>query len=228
MNYQQTFKIGLKQGCLFYALSTLLLAIQFGSYIIGSTVLDFMDFEGWVFFIASSVSHASQFALIPYLLGTIVLACRCHKSAMAVQIVGVILLCILNYLNSQVYGIYHFHINGFVLSMVFGEGAGEIFNFSILLYLKEIALFLIVAAIVVSVWYASHRIWQWKKKAYAWFVAGCFIGCTLYAHIWHIYASFYQHQSVMKSAHCCLITSLHPPTASYWSMDLNLLREWAM
>ena len=89
MNYQQTFKIGLKQGCLFYALSTLLLAIQFGSYIIGSTVLDFMDFEGWVFFIASSVSHASQFALIPYLLGTIVLACRCHKSAMAVQIVGV-------------------------------------------------------------------------------------------------------------------------------------------
>lgn len=164
MNYQQTFKIGLKQGCLFYALSTLLLAIQFGSYIIGSTVLDFMDFEGWVFFIASSVSHASQFALIPYLLGTIVLACRCHKSAMAVQIVGVILLCILNYLNSQVYGIYHFHINGFVLSMVFGEGAGEIFNFSILLYLKEIALFLIVAAIVVSVWYASHRIWQWKRR----------------------------------------------------------------
>lgn len=89
-----------------------------------------------MFFIASSVSHASQFALIPYLLGTIVLACRCHKSAIAVQIVGVILLCILNYLNSQVYGIYHFHINGFVLNMVFGEGAGEIFNFSILLYLN--------------------------------------------------------------------------------------------
>lgn len=105
MNYQQTFKIGLKQGCLFYALSTLLLAIQFGSYIIGSTVLDFMDFEGWVFFIASSVSHASQFALIPYLLGTIVLACRCHKSAMAVQIVGVILLCILKL--PQLSGIWH-------------------------------------------------------------------------------------------------------------------------
>lgn len=29
-----------------------------------------------------------------------------------------------------------------------------------MLYLKEIVLFLIVAAIVVSVWYASHRIWQ--------------------------------------------------------------------
>lgn len=217
MNYQQTFKIGLKQGCLFYALSTLLLAIQFGSYIIGSTVLDFMDFEGWVFFIASSVSHASQFALIPYLLGTIVLACRCHKSAMAVQIVGVILLCILNYLNSQVYGIYHFHINGFVLSMVFGEGAGEIFNFSILLYLKEIALFLIVAAIVVSVWYASHRIWQWKKKAYAWFVAGCFIGCTLYAHIWHIYASFYQHQSVMKST--TLLPYYFPTSANRFLLE---------
>ena len=58
----------MKQGCLFYALSTLLIAIQFGGYMIGSTILDFMDFEGWVFFIASCVSHASQFALLPYLL----------------------------------------------------------------------------------------------------------------------------------------------------------------
>ena len=208
MSYQQTLIKGLKQGCLFYALSTLLLAIQFGCYIIGSSILDFMDFEGWIFFIASCVSHASQFALVPYLLGTIVLACRCPKSARVVQIVGVILLCILNYLNSQVYAIYHFHINGFVLSMVFGEGAGEIFNFSILLYLKEIALSLVVAAVVIAVWYASHRLWLWRKKAYAWLIAGCMIGCTLYAHLWHIYASFYQHQSVMN-------TPIAPPITTW-------------
>lgn len=160
MTYKNQLINGLKQGFLFYAFSTILIAIQFSFYIVGSPILDYMDFEGWVFFAASCVSHASQFALLPYLLGFLVLLCRFPKTARVVQIVGVVLLCVLNYLNSQVYAIYHFHINGFVLSMVFGEGAGEIFNFDALLYLKEAGLFAIVAAIVVGVWYLSHRVWQ--------------------------------------------------------------------
>lgn len=142
-----------KQGFLFFAFSTLLIALQFGLYITDSSILELMDLEGWLFFITSCISHAAMFALIPYLLSLIFTFCRCTKTARIVQIVGVVLLCIINYLNSQVYAIYHFHINGFVLSMVFGEGAGEIFNFDIMLYLKEIALFLVVAAIVVGVWY---------------------------------------------------------------------------
>lgn len=158
MTYKNQLINGLKQGFLFYAFSTILIAIQFGFYIVGSPVLDYMDFEGWVFFAASCVSHASQFALLPYLLGILVLLCRCPKTARVVQIVGVVLLCVLNYLNSQVYAIYHFHINGFVLSMVFGEGAGEIFNFDALLYLKEAGLFAIVAAIVVGVLSVASRV----------------------------------------------------------------------
>lgn len=110
-----------------------------------------MDLEGWVFFAASCVSHASQFALVPYLLSLLFLLCRYRKTALVVQIIGVVLLSVLNYLNSQVFSIYHFHINGFVLSMVFGKGAGEIFNFDILLYLKEVGLFAVVAAVVVGV-----------------------------------------------------------------------------
>lgn len=176
MTYKNQLINGLKQGFLFYAFSTILIAIQFSFYIVGSPVLDYMDFEGWVFFAASCVSHASQFALLPYLLGFLVLLCRFPKTARVVQIVGVVLLCVLNYLNSQVYAIYHFHINGFVLSMVFGEGAGEIFNFDALLYLKEAGLFAIVAAIVVGVWYLSHRVWLLRKKAYVWLVAGIFVG----------------------------------------------------
>lgn len=101
-----------------------------------------------------------MFALIPYLLSLIIIRFRWYKTARIVQIAGIVLLCIINYLNSQVYAIYHFHINGFVLSMVFGEGAGEIFNFDIMLYLKEIALFVVVAAIVIGIWYASYLLWK--------------------------------------------------------------------
>lgn len=208
---------GMKQGCLFYALSTLLIAIQFGGYMIGSTILDFMDFEGWVFFIASCVSHASQFALLPYLLAILLLLCRLPKVAKVVQVVGVILLCVLNYLNSQVYAIYHFHINGFVLSMVFGEGASEIFTFSPWLYVKEAALFVVVAAVVIAVRYLASWIWKKRKKAYAWWVAGAFVGCTLFAHLWHIYASFNLHQSVLKSA--TLLPYYFPTTADRFLME---------
>ncbi len=217
-NYRQQLIRGLKQGCLFYAFSTLLIAVQFGSYITGSSMLDFMDFEGWIFFIASCISHASQFALVPYLLAAILLACRLPKTAVVVQFIGVVLLCILNYLNSQVYAIYHFHINGFVLSMVFGEGASQIFTFDTLLYVKEAVLFLIVAAVVGCVWFLSRRLWLKRHKAYAWAVAGTFVGCTLYAHLWNIYAAFYQHQSVVKSA--TLLPYYFPTTAS------GLLLDW--
>lgn len=160
MNYKSLIIKGIKQGCLFYAFSTLLITLQFGLYITDSSILEMMDLEGWLFFITSCISHAAMFALIPYLLSLIFTFCRCTKTARIVQIVGIVLLCIINYLNSQVYAIYHFHINGFVLSMVFGEGAGEIFNFDIMLYLKEIALFLVVAAIVVGTWYASYLLWK--------------------------------------------------------------------
>ena len=201
-----------KQGFLFFAFSTLLIALQFGLYITNSSILGLMDLEGWLFFITSCISHAATFALIPYLLSLIFTFCRCTKTARVIQIVGVVLLCIINYLNSQVYAIYHFHINGFVLSMVFGEGAGEIFNFDIILYLKEIALFLVVAAIVVGTWYASYFLWKKRQKAYAWTIAGCIIGCTLFAHLCHIYGAFYQQPSVMKSS--ALLPYYFPTTSN--------------
>ena len=201
-----------KQGFLFFAFSTLLIALQFGLYITDSSILELMDLEGWLFFITSCISHAAMFALIPYLLSLIFTFCRCTKTARVIQIVGVVLLCIINYLNSQVYAIYHFHINGFVLSMVFGEGAGDIFNFDIMLYLKEIALFLVVAAIVVGTWYASYFLWKKRQKAYAWTIAGCIIGCTLFAHLCHIYGAFYQQPSVMKSS--ALLPYYFPTTSN--------------
>lgn len=46
MTYKNQLINGLKQGFLFYAFSTILIAIQFGFYIVGSPVLDYMDFEG--------------------------------------------------------------------------------------------------------------------------------------------------------------------------------------
>lgn len=212
---KDSFLSALKRGFLFYVLSTLLIAIQFGFYIVGTTVLDFMDFEGWLFFMASCVSHASQFALIPFLAYVILSACKLRRLAVVTHVALVVVLCIVNYLNMQVFALYRFHINGFVLNMFFGDSAGEIFTFDTMLYVKEFAYFLLLAAVVIGLWWLSTMAWRRWHRAFAWLFAGIFVGCTLFAHGWHVYASFMQHQSVVKSAR---LLPYYFPTTAYGFM----------
>ena len=112
----------LKKGFLFYALSTIAMALLMMNFIKSSSVLELMDFEGWIFLIVSCISHASQLALVPFLVFAILVGIRLPRVATVVQAIVTALLIILLYLDSQVYALYHFHINGFVLNMVFGGG----------------------------------------------------------------------------------------------------------
>ncbi len=185
---------------LFYAISSLFLAVMFCTYMIGSPVLSSMDFEGWVFFIASAISHASMFMLIPYLLALPFHLLGWRKTAMWVQGVLVSLLFILNFINEQVYAIYKFHLNGFVINMLTGPAAGDIFTFDAALYFKEICLLLLVVCLAVVSYMLSRYVYAKKQKAYALPIICTFVGCTLFAHLWNIYADFYQHRSVAKSA----------------------------
>lgn len=201
-----------KISFLFYALSTLLLAIMFGTYIIGSTILQLMDVEGWSFFVASCVSHASQIALIPFLISLIPALLGFRRTAAWVQGVLMTVILVINYLNEQVYALYRFHLNGFIINMVTGPAAGDIFAFDAMLYVKETLIFLLLAALVAGVWFLASYIYKIRSKAYVWMIAGTFVFCTLFAHVWHIYADFYQHQSVVKSGQ--LIPYYFPTTSS--------------
>ncbi|MDE6150845.1 MAG: arylsulfatase, partial [Prevotella sp.] len=56
---------GMKIGFVYLMLANLLFAIQLFSFMNG-IVASVMDFTGWLFFIASCVSHAACLALIPF------------------------------------------------------------------------------------------------------------------------------------------------------------------
>ena len=191
---------GLACSFLFYAFSSLFLAVMFCTYMIGSPVLSSMDFEGWVFFIVSAMSHASMFMLVPFLVALPFNLFGWRKVALSIQGVLVSLLFVLNFINEQVYAIYKFHLNGFVLNMLTGPAAGDIFTFDAALYFKEICLLLLVVCLAVVAYVLSRYVYAKKQKAYALPIICTFIGCTLYTHIWNIYADFYQHRSVAKSA----------------------------
>lgn len=189
----------LRQGFLFYCLSTILLAAMFGTYIIGSEVLKVMDIEGWLFFAASCVSHAAVIALVPFILTLLPYLLGYGRVAGTIHVTLMSLLIIANYVNEQVYALYRFHINGFIINMMTGPAAGDIFTFDIKLYIKVIALFLLLAGMVVGVYFLSRYIFRKRQKAYAKAFIFFFLGCTLFVHVWNIYADFYRHQSVAKS-----------------------------
>ena len=140
----------MKLSFLFYAFSSLLLAFMFCTYMIGSSVLSSMNFEGWVFFVVSAISHASMFMLVPFLVALPINMMGWRKTALGIQGVLVALIFVLNFINEQVYAIYKFHLNGFVFNMLTGPAAGDIFTFDTALYLKEVGLLFLVVLLRVS------------------------------------------------------------------------------
>ena len=72
----------LSEGFIFYAISTLTIAIQFLFYLIHSPRLAMMDVGGWMFYITAACSHAALWALIPYIVSLIVaITVRRHQAA---------------------------------------------------------------------------------------------------------------------------------------------------
>lgn len=139
----------LSEGFIFYAISTLTIAIQFLFYLIHSPRLAMMDVGGWMFYITAACSHAALWALIPYIISLIVaITVRRHQAAAITHIILVSLLNILAYIDGSVYSLYKFHINGFVLNLLVGEGNSEIFTFSFWLYLK-------IAGVLVGIFAAN-------------------------------------------------------------------------
>ena len=114
----ESIKEKMKVPFLFYAFSTIFLAFMFCTYMIGSSVLSSMNFEGWVFFVVSAISHASMFMLVPFLVALPINMMGWRKTALGIQGVLVALIFVLNFINEQVYAIYKFHLNGFVFNML--------------------------------------------------------------------------------------------------------------
>lgn len=212
-----------KRGFLFYAFSTLAVAVLMGFNITGSNIAEMMNLETWLFFLASCVSHAATLCLIPYIIYVLLAACRLPRVANATHIALTVVLMALIYLDSQVLDIYRFHINGFVLGMVFGEGASEIFTFSPWVYVHEALRLVGVVTVVYALAAAAGKVWQWRRRAYAWPVAITFVGCTLFAHLWHIYAAAAQHAAVMKSA--TLLPYYFPTTANGLMFHMGLISD---
>ena len=212
----------LSEGFIFYAISTLTIAIQFLFYLIHSPRLAMMDVGGWMFYITAACSHAALWALIPYIISLIVaITVRRHQAAAITHIILVSLLNILAYIDGSVYSLYKFHINGFVLNLMVGEGTSEIFTFSFWLYLK-------FAGVLVCIFAANTLLRILAGHCYTRFhrcgfppVLATLILFALFSNFYHAYAAVAQKTSVIRSAPC--LPYYFPLTATRLMMKLGVV-----
>ncbi len=216
------FKHTLKPGFVYLAVTTMIFFIQLAWYILGSPVTAAMDAAGWVFFLTSCLSHGACLALILWLVLCLPLSlARLPRLGGWLMCGGAAIVSVLLFLNMQVYDIYRFHINGFVLNLVFGGGGSEIFTFDTALYIREALLLAIFIAIAVGAWIASMKFSRICTTKFVWTAIAVMLGSTLWAHGYHIYAAFMQKSSVLKSQR--LIPYYFPTTANSLMADLGYI-----
>lgn len=196
-NLRQT----LRTGFIYLLLSTVLLAIVFFSYILRSASLDFMDIGGWLYFVCSCLSHATLFAAVPFLLLFLPAALLGvgPKTSGGLMCAGEVLLVVGFIINGFVYGLYHFHINGLVISMLTGPGASEIFVFSPWIYLKGTLYILAVIGLCAALLWLSIRLSHrplphlWRNGLLS------LLAVTLLAQGMHVYAAATMKRSVLEA-----------------------------
>lgn len=178
---------------------------------VGNSVEQLMDFPGWCFFVCSCLSHAAIITLVPFVLFAVPASRGWNRTAWGLFVGLVSLLSVLNLLNGQVFNLYRFHINGMVLEMVFGNSAGEVFTFDTGLYVREILAFAVLVAVCTGFRFLSRWVCLHSRRLFVLPVVLFFAGCTLFAHIYHIYGAFFHKTAVVESAR--LIPYYFPTTA---------------
>ncbi len=203
----------LQYGLGLASIYTLLLSFLFFSFIFSSTLLPMMDLGGWAFFVCSCISHAASVMLVLYLLAYAPLsAFLTRRTSSIVYMVLCSLVFVLVSLDKQVYALYRFHINGFVLDMVFGVGATEIFDFSPWLYVKEVSILLLYPLALLLTAIGWDRLTRKRvPKTLVWSMVAVMLSATLYAHLSHIYTSYKEQPSVLQSQR--LLPYYFPTTA---------------
>lgn len=201
-----------KHGYIMMLFCTCIFVLQFLLYIFHSQILDVMDFGGWAFYITSCISHAACLALLPFIIFSILYLVKLRRAGIIILIALNVLMSFAIHINEQVYQLYRFHINGFVINMITGPAAGEIFNFDTMLYVKYGLYSLLIFAIYAVGWWLCRR--NTPRPTIS--ISLCIlIGSTLFAHLYHIYAAFIEKPSVIMSER---LLPYYFPTTSYGLM----------
>lgn len=215
----------IKTGFLYYTVLSLSLFCVFLSYILGTSVADTMTPASWLYYITAALSQAALFSLIPYLLSLpTLLFGRVGRVLYPIFFISFSFAMITFFVaNKMVYSLYRFHINGFILEMLTGDSAGDIFQFDIQLYVKVALSILFIIALMTVLWYACRLLH--KRTHYAAVVPtiSVILFCAIYSNLYHAYAAVVKIPSVIRSA--AVLPYYAPLTANRFMQKLGVVSK---
>lgn len=215
----------LKKGFLFFTLATFALFLQFILYLVSSYLSDSINWIGWIYYVFSAAGHAVLFTLLPFLVIylPLVFFSRFYKTALTILFILYFLLNLLAYLNGMIFRLYKFHINGFVMDMVFGANASQIFVFNTALILKSIGIvFCFLLGGLLLVWISSKG-YRWvNRKRVIGFSILLFL-CIVVSHLGHAYAAVAGKTSIENAAMC--LPQFYPLTANRLMLKLGVVKK---
>ena len=189
-------------GFVFALMTTILLGMVLFSYIFGAGDNSFMNVASWIYYFFSSIMHASLFILLPFAIVFLPLSLMGLKNKINIPLLSIIyvFIVLISIINRFVFQIYHFHINGFVLDMLFSEGAGDIFVFSFWLYAKAILIFICVCLAIFCLYRLSAYITKKTRKTKKVYLCSLysFIGIIILSQGIHIYGAATMKTSILE------------------------------
>lgn len=214
----------LQIGFWFYVLNTiplLLIASRYFNYI--------TDVDG--FFTASyiasaTISHFMSLSLVGYLLFIpLVLLFPYRKVAwISASIIATLGLCLLT-IDTFVFDLYRMHINSFILELVFGGAASQIFKFHSSQYLMMAGTLLLYVSILFSssyFFFKSTIATNIKRKFLAVTISLFFL-LILFSHLTHAWAAAANYSPITKSSR--FYPLYFPTTSDNLIYSLNLISE---
>ena len=223
-HFANPMKDGLKRGFVFYIFTAIFVAGQFLSYMIGSPMADSMDGLGWAFYVTAAVSHAAIFAAVPYLLFVLtLLATKNEKIAGGVHVFFATFLNAVLYVSGNIFALYRQHLNGLMLSLFFGEGGSEIFQFDGSLYARNFAVIAAMLIVNILAKIGTARLFGLRQRFYWIPMLSVFLATLLFSNATHAYAAVAQRQSVVKSA--AYLPYYFPMTATRLMIRLGVVEQ---
>jgi membrane-anchored protein YejM (alkaline phosphatase superfamily) len=162
--------------------------------IISSRYLRYCAFDGNPFLIfyvgMAAFSHFASLVFISFILFYLpfVLFAPSQKASKVLMVALCSLSMMLLVLDTFIYDLYRFHINGFVLDMVFGGNFTQIFVFSPAVYLKSFFLLAVLVLIETLLAILVWKLFDGNKLKFGKFILLSIFGMLLCTHLIHAWA----------------------------------------
>jgi len=190
----------LSVGLWFTAINTIfavLISFRYAKYI----ELDASPLN-WIYMALASVGHYGLLSLLLYsvILVPLTLLVPRRNIVAGIGILVMTLAHAILLIDTFVFDLFRFHLNLFVLQMLFGSGASQIFVFDIVLYLKATLSIACIIGLELFTFVVAWKLHVNRRLKRAWIVWVSVLSCVISFNVIHAWASAFYYRPIVQAS----------------------------